>query len=204
MRLENHWGSISRTAVAWLGLALLGGCANPAYNAAMQACHGHDGSASRIRMGCEQNIAQRAATVQPTPDERRGGQDIVATAVSLKISGGIFVVPVTINNTLQVPFIVDSGASDVSIPADYVDLLIRTGSIREDDFLGKRIYRLANGKMVAAQTFRLKSVQVGGRILQDVTGSVSIGSGGFLLGQSFLSRFRSWSVDNERKVLVLD
>ncbi|HUB45557.1 MAG TPA: retropepsin-like aspartic protease [Acetobacteraceae bacterium] len=181
MRWENVGDCIYRTAVVCLVLALVDGCANPADKAAMQV-----------------------AAVQPAPDETRAGQDAVATAVSLKLSGGTFLVPVTINNTLQVPFIVDSGASDVSIPADYVDLLIRTGSISENDFLGKRTYRLANGKTVPAQTFRLKSVQVGGRILQDVTGSVSIGSGGFLLGQSFLSRFRSWSVDNERKVLVLD
>jgi hypothetical protein len=28
--------------------------------------------------------------------------------------------------------------------------------------------------------------------------------GSLLLGQSFLSRFRSWSIDNGRQVLVLD
>jgi len=28
--------------------------------------------------------------------------------------------------------------------------------------------------------------------------------GSLLLGQSFLSRFKSWSIDNERQVLILN
>lgn len=153
---------------------------------------------------CEQNHAQQAGTEQPNDQDRDTGQGAAATAVSLRLSGGTFFVLATINKTIDAPFIVDSGSSDVTIPADYVDILVKTGSISEDDFLKERLYRLANGTTVHARTFRLKSVAVGGRVLHDVTGSVSIGSGGFLLGQSFLGRFHSWSIDNERKVLILD
>jgi hypothetical protein len=34
-------------------------------------------------------------------------------------------------------------------------------------------------------------------------GSVSPASGGLLLGQSFLGRFKSWSVDNSKRALLL-
>jgi predicted aspartyl protease len=34
------------------------------------------------------------------------------------MDGGIFVVPVQINGTMTLDFVTDSGASDVSVPAD--------------------------------------------------------------------------------------
>ena len=125
-------------------------------------------------------------------------------AVALKPSGGTFLVPVTINNTVEMQFIVDSGASDVSIPADVVSVLMQTGTISDADFLGKRVYRLADGSTVPTPIFRIRSIRVGDRVLHDVTGSIALGSGGLLLGQSFLGRLRSWSIDNDRQLLVLN
>jgi clan AA aspartic protease (TIGR02281 family) len=122
----------------------------------------------------------------------------------LKQLGGTFVIPVTINNALQLAFIIDSGASDVSIPADVVLTLVRAGTITDTDFLGKRLYRLADGSTVPSQTFRIRSLTVGDRALENVTGSVASASASLLLGQSFLSRFRSWSIDNQRMVLMLE
>jgi hypothetical protein len=42
-------------------------------------------------------------------------------------------------------FLVDSGATDVAIPADVVSTLIRTGTIESSDFIGTRTYVLADG-----------------------------------------------------------
>jgi hypothetical protein len=44
---------------------------------------------------------------------------------------------------------------------------------------------------------------MGDREIRDVLCSVPSEEGGFLLGQSFLTRFRSWSIDNQRHMLVL-
>jgi hypothetical protein len=46
--------------------------------------------------------------------------------------------------------------------------------------------------------------RVGARVLENVVGSVAPVQGGLLLGQSFLSRFKSWSIDNQRQVLILE
>ena len=51
--------------------------------------------------------------------------------------GGTFKVPVTINRQLTLNFVVDSGAADVSIPADVFMTLVRTGTITDADFLDK-------------------------------------------------------------------
>ena len=66
-------------------------------------------------------------------------------------SGGTFAVPVTINNQLTLKFIVDSGASDVSIPADVVMTLLRTDTITKADFLGQQTYQMADGSTVPSQ-----------------------------------------------------
>jgi hypothetical protein len=41
-------------------------------------------------------------------------------------------------------------------------------------------------------------------VVQNVVGSVAPASGTLLLGQSFLGRFKSWSIDNSRHALVLE
>lgn len=122
----------------------------------------------------------------------------------MKKSRGTYVVPVTINNAITLDFTVDSGASDVTIPADVVLTLIRAGTIRSTDFIGEKIYVLADGARVKARTFRIRSLMVGDRVVQDVVGSVAPTSGSLLLGQSFLGRFKSWSIDNGRHALVLE
>jgi predicted aspartyl protease len=100
-------------------------------------------------------------------------------------------------------FIIDSGASDVSIPADVVSTLWRTGTLSDADFTGSKTYVLADGSTIPSATFRIRSLRVGDRVLANVSGSIAPVKGSLLLGQSFLSRFKSWSVDNVREVLVL-
>ena len=126
-----------------------------------------------------------------------------ALAIPLRKQGGIFVVPVSINDAITLQFAIDSGAADVSIPADVVLTLMRTGTLRGADFLGRKTYVLADGSTVPSPTFRIRTLKVGDQELEDVVGSVASVNGSLLLGQSFLSRFRSWSIDNQRQVLIL-
>ena len=98
---------------------------------------------------------------------------------------------------------VDSGASDVSIPADVVMTLIRTGTLKDQDFVGEQTYRLADGSKVKSKTFRIRQLKVGGRVVDNVLGSIADVNGSLLLGQSFLSRFKSVKFDYAQGVLVL-
>jgi len=122
----------------------------------------------------------------------------------MKKEGGTYVVPVLINNAITLDFTVDSGASDVTIPEDVVSTLMRMETIRDTDFLGERTYTLADGSKVKSKTFRIRSLKVGDHVLENVTGSVASTKGSLLLGQSFLGRFKSWSIDNTKHVLVLE
>jgi predicted aspartyl protease len=109
-----------------------------------------------------------------------------------------------INDTIRIGFTVDSGAADVVIPADVVMTLLRTGTLRQSDFLEKRTYVLADGSKLPSVRFRLRSLKVGNTVLENVTASVSPSAGDPLLGQSFLGRVQSWSIDNARGRLVLE
>jgi len=123
--------------------------------------------------------------------------------VSLDKQGGVLLVPVLINDKIPLNFIIDSGASDVSVPADVVSTLMRTGTLVPADFTGAQMYVLADGSEMPSQTFRIRSLKLGDLVLTNVAGSVTSTNGALLLGQSFLSRFESWSIDNARQVLML-
>ena len=131
-------------------------------------------------------------------------QGNTGTSVRLIRDAGTFKVPVRINGVLELQFTVDSGASDVTIPADVVRTLERTGTIRESDFVGVQTYRLADGSTIRSRTFRIRQLQVGSRTVENVLGSVAGIEGSLLLGQSFLSRFQRVSFDYTQGVLVLE
>ena len=124
--------------------------------------------------------------------------------VPLKPLGGTFVVPVFINGAITLNFVVDSGAADVAVPADVVGTLIRAGTIEKSDFTGKQTYVLADGSAAPSSTFVIRSLKVGDILIGNVRGSVAPAAGSLLLGQSFLQRFKSWSMDNNKHVLVLE
>jgi hypothetical protein len=93
--------------------------------------------------------------VKPTSRNEANAEALASLApastsmsVSLQSEGGTFVVPVTINGQLTLSFVIDSGASDVSIPADVVLTLVRTGTITDTDFIGKQTYRMADGSAI--------------------------------------------------------
>jgi predicted aspartyl protease len=143
-----------------------------------------------------------APSVSPThepPVDARG-----ESAVPMVSDDGTFKVPVTINGQLTLKFVVDSGAADVSIPADVVGTLVRTETITDADFLGKQTYQMADGSTVPSMRFVIRSLKVGDKTLENVTGSIAPLAGSLLLGQSFLSHFKSWSIDNQRRALILN
>jgi clan AA aspartic protease (TIGR02281 family) len=134
------------------------------------------------------------AVTQPKPTTLR---------VPLQRRGGNFLVPVRVNNAMTLNFIVDSGASDVTIPADVVATLMRAGTLSDRDFMGRKTYVIADGSKLPSDTFRIHSLTVGDWLVQDVTAGVTPAGSAPLLGQSFFSRLRSWSIDNLNQTLVL-
>jgi len=152
------------------------------------------------RLNGSQTAPPPQTAQRTTADGTTGGHEVRVKMVS---NGGVFRVPVLINNALTLNFFVDSGASDVSIPADVFLTLMRTGTVKESDFIGTKKYLLADGSTVSSRTFILRSLKVGDRTVTDVRASITKVNGPLLLGQSFLNNFKSWSQDNVKRELVL-
>ncbi len=124
--------------------------------------------------------------------------------VRLELHGGVYAVPVVINRAISIPFVLDSGAADVQLPAEVVFTLIRTGTLSERDFIGANSYVLADGSTLQSLRFNIREMRVGEHVVRNVAASVGPAvSSAALLGQSFLSRVGSWTLDNRRHILVL-
>jgi clan AA aspartic protease (TIGR02281 family) len=124
-------------------------------------------------------------------------------AIPLTHAHGTLQVPAVVNGKISLDFTIDSGATDVSIPSSVFSTLIRDGIVSSEDFLDKRMYKLADGSGEISQRFRIRSLRVGKLEVRDVIASVGDSGGLLLLGQSFLSRLKSWSIDNEQQALLI-
>ena len=117
---------------------------------------------------------------------------------------GVLKVPVLINGAITLKFVVDSGASDVHIPRDVFLTLMRAETIKESDFLPGSTFVLADGSKVKSDRFILRSIKVGGSTCTDVEASIGGLNSTLLLGQSFLSRFPEWKINNKDGKLILN
>lgn len=132
-------------------------------------------------------------SAQPSPAE----------SVPLEELHGVYMVPVRINDAITIPFVLDSGAGDISVPEDVFKTLIRARTIRESDFLAPGTYVTADGSRHTEQRFVLHEVRVGDQVVKDVVASVAPDKADPLLGQSFLKKLTGWSIDNQAHTLVL-
>jgi len=124
--------------------------------------------------------------------------------IAVEPHAGAFVVPVILNNVVTAKFIVDSGAADVSIPEDMAVTLMKSGTMTGADLLGSKTYMLADGTMAPSKIYRIASVRVGEMVMENVTVRIAAANSSLLLGQSFLRRLKSWSLDNDRQVMIIN
>ena len=77
------------------------------------------------------------------------------------------------------------------------------GTISDGDFVGTQTYTMADGSTLKGDQFMLRQLRLGTHAVRNVLASIGPPKGDLLLGQSFLSRFGTWAIDNARSVLIL-
>jgi len=112
-------------------------------------------------------------------------------------------VPVEINGTITIPFILDRRATELALPADVALTLARAGALDENDILDARPVTLANGSTQTMQRVVIRRLKVGTRTAQNVPATINPSSSDALLGQSFLAGFGAVTIDYQRRVLIL-
>jgi aspartyl protease family protein len=118
--------------------------------------------------------------------------------------GGVFVLPAVINGGTRSYFIVDSGAANVQIPEEVAEERRRAGTLAEYELLGQRRFTLADGSGLQQRVFRLKSLQIGDRTMENVLAAVGAPRSRALLGQSFLRRLSWWKIDNVKNAMEFE
>jgi hypothetical protein len=126
-----------------------------------------------------------------------------ASEIPLGTNSGVYTVPVQINRSINLEFVVDPGAAVVVIPTSVFRALVTNRTLTQDDILGISAAELADRSSYRAVQVRLRELKISNTIVHNVIASVSPELTLPLLGQSFLSRFSLVTFDNERHVLIL-
>jgi clan AA aspartic protease (TIGR02281 family) len=136
--------------------------------------------------------AQAPAAVSPHSPAR--GRPI-RVRVSRASTG--MIVNVLIDGSVTAPFLIDTGATDVLIP----EALAKRLGIRPDAETRSKVYNTANG-LVTHKTVMLRSVDLGGAVVENVPASISPNMEIGLLGLSYFNHF-SYSIDAAAGLLTL-
>lgn len=118
--------------------------------------------------------------------------------------GGVKLIDVTVNRQFTVKMILDSGCSSTLISIAEAKYLYEKGCITQDDILGTTQAQIADGSIVENMLINLREIIIGEQIAcSNVTATVSANSKApLLLGNEVLDRAPSYSVDNQRKLIV--
>ncbi|WP_460965533.1 retropepsin-like aspartic protease family protein [Spirosoma litoris] len=152
----------------------------------------------------EQPTSQTAQAETPVPKPTLTQIGSGPTEVAMEKEKGVYKVPVIINGH-PMKFILDTGASLISISSTEAEFMMKQGTITEADIVGQSRFEDANGDLSPGDIIRLKSVQIGDRVLENVNANVvRSNKAPLLLGQSALSKFGKISVDYRRNVVTFD
>jgi clan AA aspartic protease (TIGR02281 family) len=122
--------------------------------------------------------------------------------LNMKKVGGVYEVPCKVNG-LNLSFIFDTGASDVSISLIEAMFMLRHGYLKEENILGKVRYSIANGDIAEGTKILLNSIVIGGIEINDVEASVIHEmKAPLLLGQSAIQKLGKIEI-NENKLTIL-
>lgn len=140
------------------------------------------------------------ATATPTTEENTSSHQ---TILKMEHRNGVKYVWIEIND-VRLKFIFDTGASDIFISPAEAMVLVKQGTLDEDDFLGFQNYQDASGRISEGVIVNLKKVKLGNKILRNVKASISDNeSTPLLLGQSALERFGKIEIDNVNQQIIL-
>ena len=126
-----------------------------------------------------------------------------AEEISLVREGGVYLLPVTLNDQMTVKFVIDTGAAETMIPLDIALVLMRTETLSDGDMLGSGTYRIADGSTIEKSRIRLRTVQVGSTRIGNVSATVGEVASPLLLGQNVLRYLEPWYLDTQRHRLVV-
>lgn len=124
--------------------------------------------------------------------------------VKIRKKGGVYYIPAKVNG-IEMDFIFDTGASDITLSAKKAKYLLEIGKLEEKDFIGTQQYITADGSICEGTLVILKTVTIGKKTLYNVQASIVNNlEAPLLLGQSALSRFGKIFIDYSNNLLIFE
>jgi clan AA aspartic protease (TIGR02281 family) len=110
---------------------------------------------------------------------------------------GVYQIPCKVNG-IEMKFIFDTGASDISISKTEANFLAKQGLLKEDDIIGKQKYRIADGSISEGTKIIIREIKIKDIFINDVNATVIDNDNAPLLfGQSALSKFGRFEIEND-------
>lgn len=115
---------------------------------------------------------------------------------------GVRYIPMKINGQ-ELNFVFDTGASSICISTIEAILLVKNGSLTENDVIGQQGFTDATGRISVGAKINLRTVQIGNKVLNNVEAIIIENPGAeCLLGQTVLSRFGKYTIDNQQNEII--
>lgn len=116
---------------------------------------------------------------------------------------GVYRVQCEING-LPLHFVLDTGASDVTLSLTEANFMMKNGYLSDKDVIGNQRYIDANGDISVGTVVNIKGVSLGGVELCNVRATVVKNQRApLLLGQSVIGRLGKIEIDNPNRVLKI-
>ncbi len=126
------------------------------------------------------------------------------TSVRIAMSENGYEIPVTINNSFDGRFLLDSTVSDVTISSELATALLEDGTISHDDLLPTRADGLADGSAMISRQFILRSIAIGSLVLENIRCSVQHDLPAQMrVGRNVLSELGDYSIDDQGETLSI-
>jgi clan AA aspartic protease (TIGR02281 family) len=125
------------------------------------------------------------------------------TVIKMKRDGGISIIPCKVNG-LNLNFIFDTGASNVSLSMTEATFMLKNGYLSESDILGTNKFSDATGKISEGVIINIKEIEIAGLKLYNVKASiVTNNKAPLLLGQSAIGKLGKIQLDLEQNTLTI-
>lgn len=115
---------------------------------------------------------------------------------------GVFYIPCKVNG-LDMEFIFDTGASDVSISLTEAVYMYKHGQLKEEQIVGEQNYKDATGKISSGTKIIIKEIEVAGIKINNVSASVvNSTESPLLLGQSAIKKLGQFTFDSNGETIT--
>lgn len=124
-------------------------------------------------------------------------------SIPLIKKGNHFYVKIKFGNLVKT-YVLDSGASDMSVDDETYEYFKKTNQLKSQNRLSTGKYQLADGTIVEFKKIKVPFFTIDKIQSHDIDATIVQNGKPLLLGKSFLDSFKSWKIDNKNQMLTLE